>query len=169
MNMDMRLFLDIRPSKIGFTHEGVLKLFDFDMAVVLPRGSHISAKSRRSVSIFKDPASLPYSAPELYLNELHSEKVDIYSFGMVLLRLLLVDDEFPFDDFSVQDFEQEVILRGWRPQLSLRSVPYPLGLLIGSCWAAEAAKRPTSVRSSQHLPAGLLHWHEAVPKKPMQL
>lgn len=167
--------LDVRPENVGFTSDGTLKLFDFEHAVCIKRGSFCTES--QSTYNYKDPGTFPYIAPERSFsvarltvqtissvssndslavdrapcNCHYTEKVDVFSLGMILWQLFHNqggngDDvaSLFFDSFTVQEFDQHVTQGGWRPLIDHDTMPYPLVVLITDCWDRDPSQRPFS-------------------------
>ncbi|CAD7700315.1 unnamed protein product [Ostreobium quekettii] len=94
--------------------------------------------------------SYMYMAPEVYLEEMYSEKADVFSFGMIMYELLssrlmlvvyskLMEERG--DKLGVREYARRVS-RGWRPSIRVRLVE-PLKALIAECWSPDAALRPS--------------------------
>lgn len=60
--------------------------------------------------------SRAYMAPEVALSQPYTEKVDIYSFGVILWQLLT--GQTPFADLSEEEYIEKVAKGGLRPNLS---------------------------------------------------
>ncbi|KAH6812463.1 hypothetical protein C2S51_026225 [Perilla frutescens var. frutescens] len=74
------LHRDIKPSNILLDDEFQAKIADFGLARLLPESqSHVSTKFA---------GTLGYTAPEYAIHGHLSEKVDIYSFGIVILEVI---------------------------------------------------------------------------------
>mmetsp|Transcript_13423 Transcript_13423/g.20259 ORF Transcript_13423/g.20259 Transcript_13423/m.20259 type:complete len:186 (+) Transcript_13423:241-798(+) len=71
---------DLKPQNIGFTAERQLKLFDFGLVSCVQKRS--SSDDAYAMSGFT--GTLVYMAPEVALRQAYSEKVDVYSFGVLL-------------------------------------------------------------------------------------
>lgn len=78
-------------------------------------------------------------APEVALREPYTEKVDVYSFGIMLWQM--ARDGLPFAGLGKTAFMQEVVRGGQRPKLD-RSWPEAFCSLLKRCWAREPEKRP---------------------------
>ena len=59
-----------------------------------------------------------YMAPEVALNQPYTEKVDVYSFGILLWQI--ARDKVPFQGFDKYSFYRDVVSEGERPKLSRR-------------------------------------------------
>ena len=129
-------FADLKPENIGFAADGTLKIFDFGLmtAIAKPAGS-----GQEAYVMTGKTGSLRYMAPEVYLNLPYNEKVDVYSFGMILYQLM--SNKVPFDGFSRRDLEEKVVNGGYRPVMDSHW-PTSLQSLISRCWATDHALRP---------------------------
>ncbi|KAH6812868.1 hypothetical protein C2S51_021886 [Perilla frutescens var. frutescens] len=97
------LHRDIKPSNILLDDEFQAKIADFGLARLLPESqSHVSTKFA---------GTLGYTAPEYAIHGHLSEKVDIYSFGIVILEVISgrkcseiqMDDESATTEYLVRD------------------------------------------------------------------
>lgn len=79
-------------------------------------------------------------APEVALREPYSEKVDVYSFGIMLWQM--ARDNLPFTGLDKTAFMQEVVRGNLRPKLD-RSWPDGFSNLLTACWARDPQKRPS--------------------------
>jgi serine/threonine protein kinase len=80
-----------------------------------------------------------YMAPEVYLSRSYNEKVDVYSFAIVLWEM--VARRQPFCGMNSEDFKNEVVLGGLRPELDPNWPPCLIDLL-NSCWDPDPNSRP---------------------------
>jgi len=143
----------LKPQNIGFTTDGCLKLFDFGLAACVKK----RVCTAEVYEMTGYTGTLAYMAPEVALNQPYSEKVDIYSFGMILWQML--SGEVPFLDVCREDYMQQVVLDGQRPAIprfpSCRDVKdwdkekehqqwKGLVQLIQLCWDPEPSYRPTA-------------------------
>ena len=81
---------DLKPDNIGFNSAGVLKLFDFGLCTCV----HRRRVSTESYQLTGNTGSLRYMAPEVAKKESYSEKVDVYSFGVLVWQM--AKDRVPF-------------------------------------------------------------------------
>lgn len=90
-----------------------------------------------------------FMAPEVCSNSLsYNEKVDVYSFGLVLWQICTLRK--PFSGMSEVDHYQQVVLGGLRPPLDPR---WPAGLiqLLQACWHPHPDCRPAMPQARQML------------------
>ena len=80
-----------------------------------------------------------FMAPEVCHGLPYNEKVDVYSFAVVLWEICTLRK--PFAGMSVADHYREVIVGGLRPPLDPRWPPRLVSLLQ-SCWHGEPDRRP---------------------------
>ena len=126
---------DIKPDNIGFTKEGCLKLFDFGLCTCVKKRT----SDADSYKMSGNTGSLRYMAPEVVLSKPYTEKVDIYSFGILLWEM--ASDRPMFHKWDREEILLKVVREGQRPQLETN---WPLGFrqLLEACWNAEPKKRP---------------------------
>lgn len=84
--------------------------------------------------------TLVYMAPEVALRKPYTEKVDIYSFGVILWQL--TSGEVPFATMKKDEYMARVVHNGYRLKVGSH-VPSQLSDLIQSCWDVNPAKRPS--------------------------
>lgn len=126
---------DLKADNIGF-RDGHLKLFDFGLSACVVKGNELD----EVYQLTGFTGTLRYMAPEVALSHRYNEKVDVYSFGVLLWQLLT--GMTPFRNISKEDFLSEVVKGGMR--LAIDPVwPRDLGNLIQSCWSPFITARPT--------------------------
>lgn len=91
--------------------------------------------------------SLMYMSPEMYRNEhTYSEKVDVFSFGVMLYEV--IHKYMMFFAISMEGTEEELevyakrVSEGYRPPIHA-DYPNELKSLIEDCWNQEPSKRPS--------------------------
>jgi serine/threonine protein kinase len=84
--------------------------------------------------------SLRYMAPEVALRQVYCEKVDVYSYGIMLWHM--ASDKIPFKGLSREEFMTRVVVGGERPKIGLLW-PKRFINLLQSCWHAESKMRPS--------------------------
>ena len=137
-NNDHDSNIDLKPENIGFTADGQLKLFDFGLAACVVKQQ--LASDTYEMTGFT--GTLVYMAPEVYLKQPYNEKVDVYSFAMILWEI--ISGEKVFSKMSREEHMQEVVLCGQRPSLSPIRARAPEGVarLLGRCWHPDHQLRP---------------------------
>ncbi|KAI4377243.1 hypothetical protein MLD38_014907 [Melastoma candidum] len=94
--------------------------------------------------------TLPWMAPELLSGKtsMVSEKIDVYSFGIVMWELLTGDE--PYADMHCASIIGGIINDSLRPQIPSWCDP-EWRSLMESCWASDPAERPSFSEISQKL------------------
>lgn len=130
------LYIDLKPDNVGFTSEGVLKLFDFGLCTCVRR-REIDTEVYEMTG---NTGSLRYMAPEVALRKPYNEKVDVYSFGIMAWQM--ARDKVPFKAMNKDDFMRMVVLGGDRPQVD-KAWPDGFINLLSSCWNSDPNARPS--------------------------
>lgn len=88
--------------------------------------------------------SLLYMAPEVFHGQAYSEKVDVFSLGMIIFEVFTRTlQSFTLQDpVAVYEHCRRVCAEGHRPRIPKR-VPAGVAALIRRCWAAKPSDRPT--------------------------
>jgi serine/threonine protein kinase len=89
-----------------------------------------------------------WMAPELHQRQPYTQKMDIYSFGIVLWEL--VSGDIPFSEVRWDTEIAEKVVRGERPPIPPECSDR-LRDLIEYCWAAEPDVRPSFVEIQAQL------------------
>lgn len=125
---------DLKPDNIGLC-DGVVKIFDFGLSIsVRQREESVAAYEMTGCT-----GTFRYMAPEVALGKPYSEKVDVYSFGILLWQI--VTSRVPFRKATKADFMTFVVNEGYRPPL------HPMWSsgfisLLQACWNPVPEKRP---------------------------
>ena len=127
---------DLKPDNVGFTSEGTLKLLDLGLSACVKRRLDIHV----AYEMTGNTGSLRYMAPEVALRKAYNEKVDVYSFGIMVWQM--ASDTVPFKGMTREQFMQEVVQKRLRPKLD---VSWPIGFcnLLTTCWHHESISRPS--------------------------
>ena len=128
----------MKPQNIGFTADKKLKLFDFGLAVCVK-------KRRTAEDVYEmtgNTGTLAYMAPEVALRKPYNEKVDVYSFAILLWQML--SGENPYPNMTKEAYMQQVVLGGERLSVVPIMSRAPVGVvrLMERCWHADHTKRP---------------------------
>ena len=119
---------DIKPSNFLITTGRVLKLCDFG----------ISRDLRTTVSTAQR-GTIPYLAPEVFIELRLSKKSDIYSYGILLWELVMCEE--PYKNMQGLQIMYIVGTEDIRPDISgIQS--HPLLTLMQKCWATDRTRRP---------------------------
>ena len=133
---------DIKTDNVGIDANGVVKLFDFGLA--------IKTRPTRSRLLREIVGSRNYMAPEIALRQPYDQSVDVYSFGVVLWELCSM--EVAFQGFNNQRHMHRVVKGGHRPRLrSAAGWTRPLKSLVRNCWSHDANERPSIKEVVQEL------------------
>ncbi|XP_047939835.1 uncharacterized protein LOC125187316 [Salvia hispanica] len=94
--------------------------------------------------------TLPWMAPELLSGKSHmvTEKIDVYSFGIVMWELLTGDE--PYTDMHCASIIGGIVNNTLRPQTPTWCDP-EWKLLMETCWGSEPAERPSFSEIAQKL------------------
>lgn len=127
---------DLKPDNVGFTSDGTLKLFDFGLVTCVK--TRTNAKDAYDMTGYT--GSLRYMAPEVALREPYTEKVDVYSFGIMLWQM--AKDRLPFKGLGRQEFFRDIVQGGGRPKID-KTWPAGFNDLLCRCWRRDPEERPS--------------------------
>jgi serine/threonine protein kinase len=128
---------DLKPDNVAFRLDGQLVLFDLGLSTLVRR----SDVADQTYEMTGQTGSLRYMAPEVMMSKPYNEKVDVYSFAIILWQM--ASGELPYDGASKADFVKFVGKRGERPELApYMSWPKDFKDLLVSCWAQSSKERP---------------------------
>lgn len=127
---------DLKPDNIGWTSDGVLKLFDFGLSTSIRKNKDKS----ECYKLTGNTGTLRYMAPEVILNRNYNTSVDTYSFGILLWQI--TTGEVPFNDIKTKkNFIERVVLNGERLKMS-SDWPIEFSVLLNNCWSENIKDRP---------------------------
>jgi len=123
---------DLKAGNIFLMEDGSVKIGDFGISTAVAEPRPLT-----------QCGTLKYMAPEIMRGENASEKVDIFSFGILLYELVF--RKRPYEEINSNAFvvAMQAAYAGLRP--SLDHCPFPEFLsLIEECWAESPAHRPAA-------------------------
>eukprot|EP00934_Nitzschia_sp_Nitz4_P004809 Nitzschia sp. Nitz4//scaffold13_size275219//240526//241803//NITZ4_000921-RA/size275219-processed-gene-0.113-mRNA-1//1//CDS//3329536155//4799//frame0 len=135
------IFRDLKPDNIGLRGDTV-QLFDFGLCRELPQ-CHPNEKVTFEMS---GVGTRRYLAPEVILRGGYNQKVDIYSWSIVLHEML--STEKPYDTLN-RDVHRVMVCEGQRRPRIPDSWPIELRTLLQHAWASDPNERPT-IKRIQH-------------------
>jgi len=131
---------DLKPSNILLdlkTPTPTPKICDFGLSVLKRGGQSLRHKAGTKL----------WSAPEVLLDQEHDEKVDVYSYAIIMWQCANKQTElptFPYQEYiemkDIHLFYNDVCLRKVRPDTE--SIPEPARILLEQMWNHKPAKRP---------------------------
>jgi serine/threonine protein kinase len=114
---------------------GDVKIFDFGLAKEF---DPLLQDANGFYLMTGDTGSPRYMAPEVALGKPYNERVDVYSFSILLWQILKL--ETPYEGFTMSILTKKVIEGGARPKCDA-SWPKPIVDMMHRCWG-EPTNRP---------------------------
>mmetsp|Transcript_16650 Transcript_16650/g.36406 ORF Transcript_16650/g.36406 Transcript_16650/m.36406 type:complete len:577 (+) Transcript_16650:76-1806(+) len=168
------LYRDLKPSNLGFDKNGIVKLFDFGLAVRLPPVTDVQSdddtaarspdqalrKARRKKTgrsgSKTGKTKLPgrvgtyrYMAPEVARSEYYSFPADVYSFGLVLFEICALEKPHAKAQ-STEQLQRIAEQADVQPNLGpIQSKT--LKVFLQSCWNSKPSARPDFSLVRSHL------------------
>ena len=115
---------------------GRLKLFDFGLGRCVKKRTTDNQVYRMT----GETGTLRYMAPEVVLKLPYTEKVDVFSFAVVVWTLSR--NKHPYRGMTSADHMTHVVQRGERPKLEA-SWPKEFREFLMRCWHQDSTQRPT--------------------------
>lgn len=127
---------DVKPDNIGWSSDGVLKLFDFGLCVPVRMQRDPTEQFRMT----GNTGTLRYMAPEVVLGRSYHKSVDAYSFGILIWQV--ASGKIPYQNMGKKSYFDKVVMGGMRPKLYPH---WPVGFieLLKLCWHEDKNIRPT--------------------------
>jgi serine/threonine protein kinase len=129
------IYRDLKPANIGFDQFGVVKLFDFGLAVELPEGSEPNS----TFNLAGNTGTSRYMAVEVIRKHPYNCKVDVFSFSILLWELMALCK--PYDGLVGQQVKECVSVFGERPAIP-RTWPTNLRRIMRRGWTENLIDRP---------------------------
>jgi serine/threonine protein kinase len=129
------IYRDLKPANIGFDDDGVVKIFDFGLAVELPEGSEPNA----TFNLAGNTGTSRYMAVEVIRKHPYNCKVDVFSFSILLWELMALCK--PYDGLVGQQVKECVSVFGERPAIP-RTWPTNLRRIMRRGWSENLLERP---------------------------
>lgn len=129
------IYRDLKPANIGFDQHGVVKIFDFGLAVELPEGSEPNS----TFNLAGNTGTSRYMAVEVIRKHPYNCKVDVFSFSILLWELMALCK--PYDGLVGQQVKECVSVFGERPAIP-RTWPTNLRRIMRRGWTENLVDRP---------------------------
>lgn len=139
------LYRDAKPANVGFDKDGTLKIFDFDVAKVLPNSTD---PANETFKLTKRTGSPRYMAPEIAKGEPYNLKADVYSYSLICHEVMTLKK--PFGTIASAKHDQAVFFDGVRPEIS-KSWPIGFANFLKRSWSTNVSGRPTMEEAIQIL------------------
>lgn len=134
---------DLKPHNLLIDGASHVKISDFGLAKVV---DILKTNIDNTLTVKDETESFRYMAPELYRREKCNEKIDIYSFGMIMYQLFSPTCQVPFHHIpSAIAAAEAASLRNERPDLSPK-LPLEISQLIQACWNSDPNLRPSALQ-----------------------
>jgi serine/threonine protein kinase len=140
------LHRDLKPGNIGFDHDGVLKVFDFDISRILPEFHDADANA--TFKLTRKIGTPRYISPECARGEPYNCKADVYTFGLLCYELLTI--KLPYIEIPKAKHEEIVFHQGIRP-VTPKSWPIEIRSFLKRCWSDDIKERPTMEEAQREL------------------
>jgi len=130
------LYRDAKPANIGFSKDGTLKIFDFDVAKIIPD----SNDPNEAFKLTKRTGSPRYMAPEIAKGERYNLKADVYSYSLICHEVLTLKK--PYGTIASAKHDEAVFHKGLRPEIP-KSWPLGFANFLKRSWSTDISGRPT--------------------------
>ena len=134
-----------KPDNIGFTNDGLLKIFDFGLAKELRDDERVGDGLYNMTGC---TGSIRYMSPENLQGKPYNLKTDVYSWAMIMWNILALEP--PFALYTEQMIIDRVCNRGYRPKI-FSTWSDRMAKTIRTSWSANYLERPTFAKISDEL------------------
>jgi serine/threonine protein kinase len=135
------VYRDLKADNVGFDVNGKSKLFDFGLARRMPSDPKKKRMNDTYVMTGRT-GSLPFMAPEVWNRQPYNEKVDVYSFAILLWQILSLEIPYLELAYDLNDFTKQVMIEGHRPTID-QKWPEKLQSLLRKAWSKDMDTRPS--------------------------
>ena len=144
------LYRDLKPSNIGFDiNTGTIQLFDFGLCRELPSvGSNGTARSydessddeiENDVYEMSGVGTRRYMAPEIINDGKYNNKVDVYSWSMLVSEL--ITGTKPYVNYDIETHRVAVCQGGERPTVPFQFYPSWIQIVLQKTWCESVTDR----------------------------
>lgn len=134
------LHRDLKPANLLISFADVLKVSDFGLAKLQPLDEIVGDEPSAQRFMTGETGSYRFMAPEVFKHEKYDERVDCYSFSMILFYM--ISGEPPWPHLSGLEACSRAALESDRPTLP-RHWDVKLTQLMRGCWAPDPSARPS--------------------------
>ncbi|GAV74330.1 Pkinase_Tyr domain-containing protein [Cephalotus follicularis] len=120
---------DVKPENVLIDQDFHMKIADFGIA----------CEEVYCDALADDPGTYRWMAPEMIKHKYYGQKVDVYSFGLILWEM--VAGTIPYEDMNPIQAAFAVVNKNLRPPIP-GNCPPALRALIEQCWLFQPEKRP---------------------------
>lgn len=106
------VFRDLKPDNVGFTTEGILKIFDFGLAKELRDDERVEGGFYNMTGC---TGAIRYMSPENLQGKPYNLKTDVYSWAMIMWNILALEP--PFALYTEEMIIDRATRRGYRPKI----------------------------------------------------
>ncbi len=130
------LFRDLKPANVGFDYDGVLKIFDFGLAVEIPH----HADPETTFKLAGNTGTSRYMAVEVIRKDPYNLRADVFSYSILLWEIMALTK--PYEGLMGNQVKESVSIFGERPAVP-RSWPVAIRRLLRRGWCESISNRPS--------------------------